>query len=136
MVPVKTLEAVQAIRFRRDVWEQILSDFEVPHVLVFTHEVVTEGSKVHSRMFAPAMGIAEDPATGAASGPLGCYLVRQKRVPLSPTVEIISEQGFEMGRPSFIQIRIEQELGQISGVQVGGQCQFMGEGYLELAGLA
>ena len=48
------------------------------------------------------------------------------------TVEIISEQGFEIGRPSFIQITIEQEGEHITGVHVGGQCYFMGEGYIEL----
>ncbi|HYX48729.1 MAG TPA: PhzF family phenazine biosynthesis protein, partial [Ktedonobacteraceae bacterium] len=73
-VPVKSLEAIRAIRFRLDVWERVLRDFAAPHVFVFTREVVFPDSTVHSRMFAPAMGIAEDPATGAASGPLGCYL--------------------------------------------------------------
>jgi trans-2,3-dihydro-3-hydroxyanthranilate isomerase len=83
-------------------------------------------------MFAPAMGIAEDPATGAANGPLGCYLVRHERVAYSKTASIISEQGFEMGRPSFISITIEHEDQHITSVQVGGQCYFMGEGYFDL----
>jgi trans-2,3-dihydro-3-hydroxyanthranilate isomerase len=55
------------------------------------------------------MGIAEDPATGAAHGPLGCYLVRHERVTSDRTVEIISEQGVEMGRPSLIQVTIERQ---------------------------
>ena len=46
--------------------------------------------------------------------------------------EITSEQGFEMGRPSFIRVEIEQEEKQITGVRVGGQCYFMGEGTIEL----
>jgi trans-2,3-dihydro-3-hydroxyanthranilate isomerase len=53
-------------------------------------------------------------------------------VPLARTVEITSEQGFEMGRPSFIRVEIEQEEKQITGVRVGGQCYFMGEGTIEL----
>lgn len=132
-VPIKRLEHIRAIRFHRDVWEQALIDFEAPHVFAFTQEVETPRSTVHSRMFAPAMGIPEDPATGAASGPLGCYLVQHKLVPPAKTASIISEQGIEMGRPSFIQIKIDQEEGKISGVSVGGECYFMGEGYLELA---
>ncbi len=131
-VPVKDLAAMRSIRFRVDVWERVLRDFEAPHLFVFTQEVVARGSTVHSRMFAPAMGIAEDPATGAASGPLGCYLVRHGRVPSARAVEIVSEQGFEMGRPSFIQVMIEQEGKDITGVHVGGQCYFMGEGYIEV----
>ncbi|HEY6410291.1 MAG TPA: PhzF family phenazine biosynthesis isomerase, partial [Ktedonobacteraceae bacterium] len=76
VVPVKSLEAMRAIRLRLDVWERLLRDFAAPHVFAFTQEVMLPDSTVHCRMFAPAMGIAEDPATGAASGPLGCYLVR------------------------------------------------------------
>jgi trans-2,3-dihydro-3-hydroxyanthranilate isomerase len=109
-----------------------LRNFETPHLFAFTPEVETVGSTVHSRMFAPAMGIAEDPATGAASGPLGCYLVRHARATSDRSMEIISEQGFEMGRPSFIQITIEHKGEHITGVQVGGQCHFMGEGFIEL----
>lgn len=133
-VPVKSLEAMRAIRFRLDVWERILRDFVAPHVFVFTQEVMRPDSTVHSRMFAPAMGIAEDPATGAASGPLGCYLVRHGLV--QPTAmgvsQVASEQGFELGRPSLVQVKIEQDGEHITGVYVGGQCYFMGDGWITL----
>ena len=78
-VPVKSLRAVQNIKFRVDVWENKLKDAVPPQVFVFTREVEFADSTVHSRMFAPGMGIWEDPATGGASGPLGCYLVRRGR---------------------------------------------------------
>lgn len=132
-VPLKNLEAVRKIRVRLDVWEKTLRDAGVPpEVFVFTEEVETAGSRVHSRMFAPALGIGEDPATGAASGPLGCYLVRHEVVRAEPRVELISEQGIEMGRPSFIKIGVEQAAGEITRVTVSGQCYFMGAGYLEV----
>jgi trans-2,3-dihydro-3-hydroxyanthranilate isomerase len=84
-------------------------------------------------MFAPGMGIWEDPATGGASGPLGCYLVRRGGIGRDGgEVELVSEQGIEMGRPSFIRIRIAREGEEITGVRVGGECRFMGEGYLEV----
>jgi trans-2,3-dihydro-3-hydroxyanthranilate isomerase len=101
-----------------------------PEVFVFTREVEHVGSTVHSRMFAPGLGITEDPATGGASGPLGCYLVRHGLAPAGN--EIISEQGIEMGRPSLIHIRIEQDGDRITAVRVGGQCHFMGEGFIEI----
>src|SRR4051812_28031547 len=63
-VPLKNLEAARSIRFRLDVLEKVLSDFGVSEVFVFTTETQFEGSSVHSRMFAPAIGIQEDPATG------------------------------------------------------------------------
>jgi trans-2,3-dihydro-3-hydroxyanthranilate isomerase len=131
-VPLKNLETIRKARFRMDVWERELRDSIPPEVFLFTEEVETSGSHVHSRMFAPALGVTEDPATGAASGPLGCYLVRHKVVPEAPRVEIISEQGFEMNRPSFIKIGIEQSAGDITRVTVSGQCRFMGGGYFEL----
>ncbi|GHO57506.1 PhzF family phenazine biosynthesis protein [Ktedonobacter robiniae] len=130
-VPITSLAAMRAIQFRRDVWERVLRDFATPHVFAFTQEVETPGATIHSRMFAPAMGIAEDPATGAASGPLGCYLVRHKLVESAASVEIVSEQGLEMGRPSFLQITIDSTGDEITGVSIGGQCHFMGEGALE-----
>jgi trans-2,3-dihydro-3-hydroxyanthranilate isomerase len=131
-VPLKSLRAARSIRFRLDVCEKLLANLGVSEVFVFTTETELDGSSVHSRMFAPALGIREDPATGAASGPLGCYLVRYKVLPTSQRSEFTSEQGIEMGRPSIIQIVIEQDAGEISRVRVGGRCVFMGEGYLEI----
>lgn len=132
-VPLKDLAAVRRAQLKRDIWEEILSGFAAPHVFIFTTEVETRDSTVHSRMFAPAMGITEDPATGAASGPLGCYLVKYGLVEASDKTKIISEQGFELGRPSFLHIEIEMMDGVISGVYVGGQSHYMGEGYFELS---
>jgi trans-2,3-dihydro-3-hydroxyanthranilate isomerase len=132
-VALKSQHALQSIRFRRDLWEQTWHDFEAQGIFVFTQEQDTSDPTVHSRMFAPAMGIQEDPATGAASGPLGCFLVQHKRVPHAPVAHILSKQGFEMGRPSFVHITIEQNAEQISAVYVSGQCCFMGEGVIELA---
>jgi trans-2,3-dihydro-3-hydroxyanthranilate isomerase len=83
-------------------------------------------------MFAPTMGISEDPATGAASGPLGSYLVNHGVTSAAPTVRIVSEQGLEMGRPSFVNIEIDREGGEITGVRISGQSYYMGEGYLEV----
>jgi trans-2,3-dihydro-3-hydroxyanthranilate isomerase len=129
-IPVKSLAAVQKIKFRADIWEQSVQQY-YGHFFVFTSETLHPTSTVHSRMFAPAMGIPEDPATGAASGPLGCYLVKYGWVKDNPA-NIISEQGFEMGRPSYIHIEIRQTDDAINFVGVGGECVFMGEGSLDI----
>jgi trans-2,3-dihydro-3-hydroxyanthranilate isomerase len=132
-VPLRNLDAARRARPRADLMERALEGIVPPEVFVFTREVEHAGSTVHSRMFAPGLGITEDPATGGASGPLGCYLVRHGVVAdEGAAVEIVSEQGIEMGRPSFIRITIEQSGGQIGGVKVGGQSHFMGEGFIEL----
>ncbi len=84
---------------------------------------------MHSRMFAPSLGIGEDPATGGASGPLGCYLLRHEVFPSDGELKCVSEQGIEMGRPSIIKIRIADCNGEITGVRVGGHCRYMGAGF-------
>ena len=132
-VPLRTLDAARRARARADLMEQASERHSVPpEVFVFTREVESAFSTVHSRMFAPAIGITEDPATGGASGPLGCYLVRYGLVECDPAAEIVSEQGLEMGRPSYIRIRIERQGEDITAVRVGGQCHFMGEGFIEI----
>ena len=131
-VPLRTLDAAHRARPRADLIEQVAGDGLPTMVFVFTREVENASSTVHSRMFAPGLGITEDPATGGASGPLGCYLVRHRLVECDPAAEIVSEQGIEMGRPSFIKIRIERSGDDITAVRVGGQCHFMGEGFIEI----
>ena len=132
IVPIKTLQAVQRIAFQQSLWQRELVHL-TPEILVFTQQTQTPDANVHCRMFAPALGIAEDPATGSANGPLGAYLVRYGLAPtLSRTVSLLSEQGFEMGRPSLIDITIDHINKEISGVRVGGHCVFIGEGVLEI----
>ncbi len=128
-VPLKTLDALGRAKVRLDLWEKHLKDSEAPSIFAFTPD--TDKATVRSRMFAPIMGITEDPATGAASGPLGAYLVNYGLA--EDPENIISLQGVEMGRPSQINIRITQDAaGAINGVYIGGQSVYMGEGKLIL----
>ncbi len=91
------------------------------------------GYKVYSRMFAPhTSGVPEDPATGSASGPLGAYLVEHGLVKPAETVEIVSEQGTRMGRPSFIRIRVGMKAGRVSEILVGGSVVPVIEGRLRV----
>jgi trans-2,3-dihydro-3-hydroxyanthranilate isomerase len=87
---------------------------------------------VYSRMFAPEMGIKEDPATGSASGPLGCYLVRHKIVRPTKATAMVSLQGVKMGRPSHVHISIGVQNGEVTSVRVGGEAVLAGEGTLYL----
>ena len=85
-------------------------------------------------MFAPAMGIAEDPATGSAAGPLGVYLLRHGRLAPDETGQTRArlEQGVEMGRPSALDIAITGSAEHIEDVRVGGSAVLMVEGELLL----
>jgi trans-2,3-dihydro-3-hydroxyanthranilate isomerase len=99
---------------------------------MFLFAVLPPGSAetIYSRMFAPDFGIAEDPATGSASGPLGCYLVRYGLAAGGPASPIVSLQGAAMGRPSRIHILIGGEAGAMSSVKVGGEAVLVGRGEL------
>ena len=131
-VPLRTLDAIRRIRVRLDLLEPQLAGTDSTFLFVFTPEVERAGSSVHARMFAPELGITEDPATGSASGPLGAYLLRYGLVDAQAAQHLISEQGFEMGRPSIIHIAIQTEGDRITQVSVGGYTQAMGTGTLVL----
>ena len=128
-VPVVSLVAMARIQLRQDRWEALLAGGDAQNVFVTTTETAEAASSAHSRMFAPALGVDEDPATGSASGPLAAYLLRYG---LADSCEMLAEQGFEMGRPSFIRIRVERSAGEITSVAIGGKCVMMGSGTLSL----
>ena len=128
-VPVVSLAAMARIQLRQDRWAALLDGSDAQNIFVTTCETVEAASGAHSRMFAPALGVDEDPATGSASGPLAAYLLRYG---LADSCELITEQGFELGRPSFIRMRVERSEGEISSVSIGGKCVMMGCGTLSL----
>ena len=88
------------------------------------------GEAVYSRMLAPGFGIAEDPATGGASGPLGCYLFKHRLVPRESLAHAVSLQGVQMLRPSRIHISIDATADEITRVRVGGRSVRIGDGRL------
>lgn len=89
-----------------------------------------EVETVYSRMLAPGLGIAEDPATGGASGPLGCYLHRYRLIDRTRLSHIVSLQGAKMRRPSRIHISLDANGDAITRVRVGGRSVLVGEGTL------
>ena len=126
-VVVNSLEAIGRINLRLDMWSDKLKGTNAEQIFAVTTETQYDGSTVHSRMFAPAFGIPEDPATGAASGPLGAFLVKYGLVEAG---HMVSEQGIEMGRPSFINIEIGVDDDTFTDIVIGGECVYMGYGTL------
>lgn len=102
------------------------------NVYVFAMTAERSGSHVHGRMFDQGLGIGEDPATGLAQGPLGAYLVAHELVRAEPTTRIRSEQGFEIGRPSILEIEVDRSGAAVTAVRVGGRCVPMGGGWLDI----
>ena len=130
MVPLETRTAVDAVVVNGQAVDTLLRSAGAGGVFVFSTEAGPDRASAYSRMFAPGLGVAEDPATGSASGPLGCYLVRHDRVSADQARSMISVQGVKMGRPSDVHISIGVEGSEISSVRVGGSSVLVGEGML------
>jgi trans-2,3-dihydro-3-hydroxyanthranilate isomerase len=88
------------------------------------------GTRWKTRMFAPADGVPEDPATGSAAGPLACHLSRHGLVPFGQEIEI--SQGAELGRPSTLYARVEGSRERIERVEVGGSAVIVARGEFRL----
>jgi len=89
------------------------------------------GTRWKTRMFAPASGVAEDPATGSACGPLGVHLVRHGRIAFGEEVEV--SQGAEIGRPSTLFVRVDGSAPEkIDRVEVGGSAVVVARGEFRL----
>jgi len=84
------------------------------------------GARWKSRMFAPAYGVPEDPATGSAAGPLAIHLGRHGQVPFGEQIEI--RQGAEIGRPSVLHARATGGPDRIERVEVGGPAAIVARG--------
>ena len=85
----------------------------------------------YSRMFSPDFGVAEDPATGSATGPLALYMMRNGFARSASGTRFTSEQGTKMGRRSILHINIKGETGS-EAIEVGGNVVSVAEGSLEL----
>ncbi|HEY0513391.1 MAG TPA: PhzF family phenazine biosynthesis isomerase [Thermoanaerobaculia bacterium] len=130
-IPLRDRDAVRRARLRVDRWETLLAGFWATEVYVFARDPELPGSHVRSRMFAPRMGVAEDPATGAATASFGGYLA--SRAPQRDgTLRWVIEQGFEMGRPSILHLEADKREGHVTAVRVGGSSVLMSEGWMEI----
>ena len=92
--------------------------------------VAGSGTRWKSRMFAPAYGVAEDPATGSAAGPLALHLARHGRIAFGQEIEI--HQGAEIGRPSTLYARVEGTGDQVDTVEVAGSAVVVANGELRV----
>ena len=127
-VTVRDLDALARIRVNTEQWERHIASYWASDIYVLTH---TSGeADIRARMFAPDMGIAEDPATGGAATALAGYI-------LPPNAEDgvlrwTIHQGVEMGRPSTIFLEATIASGTITAIRVGGASVLVSEGTLTL----
>ena len=122
MVPLRGLSALGRSRMVRDRFLALMAQTTAKGLFMFCEETRDSAHQFAARMFAPELGIMEDPATGSANGCFAGYWGA-----LGREVDAIVEQGYEMGRPSRVRIRGRLEDGNIQ-VLVGGEVVAIAQG--------
>jgi trans-2,3-dihydro-3-hydroxyanthranilate isomerase len=132
--PLTTRSAVDRASMNRSAYRDALRQSGLDELPLFVFTLDRPGAaqdeSVYSRMLAPGLGVSEDPATGSASGPLGCYLWIHQLLPSTTLEHFVSLQGVQMGRPSRLHVSIEGTERGVSRVRVGGRSVIVGEGTL------
>ncbi len=135
IVPLVSLDAIQRIKLDVGVFNAICRTMSVTGAEVFTLETLDKAHHAHVRNFDPLVGVFEDPATGSMAGALGAYLLGKNVFEYefeASTTHMVFEQGFEMGRPSLIEVEVDITQGAIAEVRVGGEVVVVLEGELTL----
>lgn len=129
-VQVSTRETVDRSQLDHQQWRRLLADAWGPQLFVFTGELAN-GSELYGRMFAPGLGIAEDPATGAAAAAIaGVAAARSGARDGELRLNIV--QGVAMGRPAFLSALARTAAGTVVSIEVGGACVLVAEGKIEI----
>lgn len=130
-VPLRDRGAVGRSRIRLEQWEQHLGGRAGDMVMVFAMDPEEPGHHVRARMYSPGINVAEDPATGSACAALGGYLAARSKQ--EGTHRWVVEQGYEMGRPSLIEVEADRDGGAITAVRVGGATVMVCDGNLAIS---
>jgi trans-2,3-dihydro-3-hydroxyanthranilate isomerase len=130
-VPLASLAAVARARVRMDAWEAAFNGAWSSELFVFARGGERQGTNFHARMFAPGLNVPEDAATGSACAALGGYLAaRDSR--RDGTLRWTVEQGFEMGRPSILEVEADVVTGKVTAIRVGGSSILVCEGMMSI----
>ncbi|HEU4473525.1 MAG TPA: PhzF family phenazine biosynthesis protein [Gemmatimonadales bacterium] len=127
-IPLRDVDALRRARLEPGVWSRAFSHSWAPQLYPFA-EQERQGENIRARMFAPAFGIPEDPATGSAAAALAGYLTAAL-TPATGTLRWTVDQGIEMGRPSRMNVECDRSGGRIVAVRVGGRSVMVAEANL------
>ncbi|MCX7984443.1 MAG: PhzF family phenazine biosynthesis protein [Bacteroidetes bacterium] len=139
--PVARLQVLQKLHPKFDELAKLLRRIKVSGLCIFSLETVEKTSSVHSRFFAPHIGIPEDPVTGSANGPLGAYLFKYGilrdnsivyRTLPDGRLEFIGEQGDELGRPGRVRVRVAAKGHTLQRLSIVGEAITVVSGTLSI----
>ena len=129
-VPVRGLDAIRRCQPRLEHWDAAFTRHDRSSAYVFCRETAEAGSAFHARMFAPRLGVYEDPATGSAAAAFAGVLLRFAP-PADGEHDVVIEQGYEIGRPSQITLSVTVRDHQLLGAAIGGEAVTVSEGTIE-----
>ena len=133
IAPLASRDAVDRVEVNRTEYARVCAAAGVKELPLFVFAVEESGgAAIYSRMVAPGLGVTEDPATGSAAGPLGCFLYKHQLLPREQLSHIVNLQGVKMLRPSRLHISIDGRGEDVTRVRVGGRSVLVGEGSLTL----
>jgi trans-2,3-dihydro-3-hydroxyanthranilate isomerase len=130
-IPVNSLSIINEIEINTQTLNEVLEPLGIDMIYPFCRETLNPNNTIHARAFAPGLGIPEDPATGSVAGAMGAYWAS-----LSDDEEIsmVIEQGYAMQRPSLVHVEVSNR--EIQKIRVGGQCQPVFTGLMDLEGVS
>jgi trans-2,3-dihydro-3-hydroxyanthranilate isomerase len=129
VVPLASVDALARCRLDLPVWRELLAGYDTQKVYPVAR---ASDLRWRVRMFAPGLGVAEDPATGSAAASFAGWVAAQIYEPRDGTLAVTLEQGIEMGRPSTLHLELDRAGGAITAVRVGGAAVMVAEGTLRL----
>jgi trans-2,3-dihydro-3-hydroxyanthranilate isomerase len=128
-VPLRGLDAMRRARPDTGRWGEVFGPNDPPGAFLFCSEVADPAHSFHARMFAPAMGITEDPATGSAVAAFAGVIASKGLA--DGKHDFVIEQGYEMGRPSLLGLSVTMRGGVFDAATVGGDAVIVSEGMIE-----
>lgn len=131
MIPMKNIDLVNAIQPDYEKVSQISRKYNAIGYHIFTLEA-RSGSNAYCRNLAPLYGIPEEAATGMSNGALACYLYHYGQIKPEDASHIVIEQGYSMGKPSEIMVKLRTEGKEVIEVKVGGTALNLSETEIEL----
>ncbi|MBD7912844.1 PhzF family isomerase [Clostridium cibarium] len=133
MVGIKSIETLNKLQPNYNALSKLSKIINCNGYYVFTVDSEDEDILIHGRMFAPAIGINEDPVTGNANGPLGAYLVHYNLVEHdNSTFKFKAKQGEAIGRAGIIEVEVKIEDKEPVEVKVSGNAVIVFKSQLTL----
>jgi trans-2,3-dihydro-3-hydroxyanthranilate isomerase len=126
IVPLKSISALKYSKIDKEKYFDLIKDTWAKGILVFCPETHEPQNDISVRVFADYYGIPEDPATGSGNGCLAGYLVKHRYF-VQKIINIRSEQGYEIGRPSLLLLKAERGDANIN-ISVGGKTIIVAQG--------